>query len=97
MATSSRYGFNGGVRVVTEWAPRQRRYEKAGVALSRTAPPARLLSRLMTARRDQLSKADAVTVAAIEAGVPALRPHAILWTGFIACSGAAMPAHWRRG
>lgn len=65
-------GFNGGLRVVTEWATRQRRCEKAGVELSRTAPPARLLSRLMTARRDHLSKADAVTVAAIEAGVPAL-------------------------
>ncbi len=65
-------GFRGGLRVVTEWATRQRRSEKAGVELSRTAPPARLLSRLMTTRRDDLSKADAVTVAAIETGVPTL-------------------------
>ena len=65
-------GFKGGLRVVTEWATRQRRSEKAAVELSRTAPPARVLSRLMTARRDDLSKADAVTVAAIERGVPTL-------------------------
>jgi len=58
--------------VVTEWATRQRRNETAGVELSRTPPPARVLSRLMTTRRDDLSKADAVTVAAIETGVPTL-------------------------
>jgi transposase len=65
-------GFTGEVRVVTEWVTRQRRSEKAGVELSRTAPPARLLSRLMSTRRDDLTKADAVTVAAIETGVPTL-------------------------
>lgn len=37
-----------------------------------TAPPAGLLSRLMSTRRDDLSKADAITVAAIETGVPTL-------------------------
>jgi transposase len=65
-------GFRGGLRVVAEWATRQRRSEEAGAELSRTAPPARVLSRLMTTRRDDLSKADAVTVAAIETGVPTL-------------------------
>ena len=65
-------GFSGGVRVVAEWATRRRRNEKAGLTLSRTAPPGRLLSRLLTTRRDNLSKADAVMVAAIETGVPAL-------------------------
>jgi transposase len=65
-------GFSGGVRVVAEWATRRRRNEKAGLTLSRTAPPARLLSRLLTTRRDHLSKADAIMVAAIETGVPAL-------------------------
>ena len=65
-------GFRGGVRVVAEWATRRRRNEKAGLTLSRTAPPARLLSRLLTTRRDHLSKADAIMVAAIETGVPAL-------------------------
>ena len=65
-------GFRGGLRVVTEWATRQRRSEKAGIEFSRTAPSARVLSRLMTTRRDDLSKADAVTVAAIETGVPTL-------------------------
>ncbi len=65
-------GFRGGLRVVTEWATRRRRSERSEHAASRTAPPARLLSRLMTMRRDYLSKADAITVAAVEAGVPAL-------------------------
>ena len=65
-------GFRGGLRVVGEWATRQRRSEKAGAELSRTAPPARVLNRLMTAKRDNLSKADAITVAAIEIGVPTL-------------------------
>ena len=65
-------GFRGGLQVVTEWATRQRRSEKAGVVLSGTPPPARVLSRLMTTRRDHLSKADALTVVAIETGVPTL-------------------------
>ncbi len=65
-------GFRGGLRVVTEWATRQRRSEKADVQLARRTPPARLLSRLLTAQRVQLAKTDAVTVAAIETGVPAL-------------------------
>ena len=54
-------GFRGGLRVVTEWATKQRRNEKARLTLARIAPPARLLSRLMTTRREQLSKTDAVT------------------------------------
>ncbi|HEY0340479.1 MAG TPA: ISL3 family transposase [Steroidobacteraceae bacterium] len=65
-------GFKGGLRVVTEWATKRRRSERSGRAASRTVPPARLLSRLMTLRRDHLSKADAITVAAIETGVPML-------------------------
>lgn len=65
-------GFRGGLRVVTEWATRQRRSEKADVQLARKAPPARLLSRLMIVQREQLPRTDAVTVMAIETGVPAL-------------------------
>ena len=65
-------GFRGGLRVVTEWTTRQRRSEKADTNLVRKAPPARFLSRLMTAQRGQLAKIDAITVAAIETGVPAL-------------------------
>ena len=82
-------GFRGGVRVVAEWATRRRRIETVGQTLSRNAPPARQLSRLLTTRRDHLSKADAITVAAIESGVPALgmardltdRFHRMLRTG----------------
>jgi transposase len=65
-------GFTGGLRVVTEWATRRRRSEKAGQEFTRTVPPARLLSRLLTMQRERLSKSDAITVAAVETGVPAL-------------------------
>jgi transposase len=65
-------GFRGCLRVVTEWAARRRRAETVdGGALSR-APSARTIARLMTIGRDSLSKSEAVTVAAIEGGVPSL-------------------------
>ena len=64
-------GFRGGLRVVTEWTTRRRRSEQAETGLTRT-PAARTISRLMTIGRNALSKADTVTVAAIEAGVPML-------------------------
>jgi transposase len=65
-------GFRGSLRVVTEWATRRRRSEATGLGPAGRTPPARRLSRLMTTRREHLSKADAVTVAAIETAVPAL-------------------------
>jgi transposase len=66
-----RQGFRGCLRVVTEWATRRRQAENADGALSRT-PSARTIARLMTIGRDELSKAETVTVAAIEGGVPLL-------------------------
>ena len=75
-------GFRGSLRVVTEWATRQRRTERHGHAVTRTAPPARMLSRLMTMRRDHLSKTDAITVTAIETGVPALAMARVLLERF---------------
>lgn len=65
-------GFQGSSRVVSEWATRRRRAEKATDQQLRKVPSARAIARLMTAARDHLSKADSVTIAAIEAGVPAL-------------------------
>jgi transposase len=64
-------GFRGCLRVVSEWATRRRRSEKAEGALSRTFS-ARTIARLLTIGRDALSKAETVTVAAIEGGVPLL-------------------------
>jgi transposase len=61
-----RQGFRGCLRVVSEWAARRRRAEKVDArALART-PSARTVARLLTIGRDQLSKAETVTVAAIE-------------------------------
>jgi transposase len=57
---------------VTEWATRRRRAEKADAENLQRIPSARTIARLMTIGRDGLSKAETVTVAALEAGVPAL-------------------------
>ena len=65
-------GFRGSLRVVLEWATQRRRAEKADAgSLSRT-PSARTIARLMTIGRDGLTKAETVSIAAIEAGVPSL-------------------------
>jgi transposase len=65
-------GFRGSLRVVAEWATRRRRAEKVDAQNLQRIPSARTIARLMTIGRDLLTKAETVTVAAIEAGVPAL-------------------------
>lgn len=65
-------GFQGSLRVVSEWTTRRRRAEKATNQQLQKVPSARTISRLMTTARDNLSKADTVTIAAIEARVPTL-------------------------
>nr|CAD6617425.1 transposase [Rhizobium sp. Khangiran2] len=64
-------GFGGGLRVVTEWATRRRRAEKAENGLGH-APAARTIVRLMTLERNNLTKAQTMTVAAIEERLPDL-------------------------
>ena len=49
---------------------RRRRAEKADAGSLRRVPSARTIARLMTAGRDALSKSEAVTIAAVEDGVP---------------------------
>jgi hypothetical protein len=58
-------GFGGDFRVVTEWETRRRRAEKAENGLAH-APAARTIARLMPLERDNLTKAQTMTVAAIE-------------------------------
>lgn len=65
-------GFRGCVRVVTEWAARRRRSETADSGSLNRTPSARTVARLMTVGRDALTKAETVTIAAIEAGAPLL-------------------------
>jgi transposase len=65
-------GFRGCLRVVSEWAGRRRRAEKADAEALARAPSARTIARLMTIGRDHLSKSEAVTIAAIERGAPSL-------------------------
>lgn len=65
-------GFKGSLRVVGEWATRQRRAEQTVPSGAGKLPPARKIARLLTVGRDHLSKADAIQVARIEAALPAL-------------------------
>jgi len=65
-------GFRGSLRVVGEWATRQRRSETARLIGIGKSPPARRMARLLTVGRDHLSRADAVLVAQVETALPAL-------------------------
>lgn len=65
-------GFRGSLRVVTEWATRRRRAEKVDADTLHRLPSARTIARMLTIRRDDLSKSETVTVAAVETGVPSL-------------------------
>jgi transposase len=65
-------GFRGCRGVVSEWSGRSKRAEKAEAGAIGCAPSARTIARLLTIGRDQLSKAQTITVAAIERGVGAL-------------------------
>lgn len=65
-------GFRGSLRVASEWATRRRRAERTSEQQLHKVPSARTIARLMTTARDHLSKADTMTIAAIEAGVPTL-------------------------
>ena len=51
------HGFRGSSRVVSEWATRRRRAEKASDQQLQRIPSARTIARLMTSARDHLSKA----------------------------------------
>jgi len=65
-------GFRGSLRVVSEWATRRRRTERSPSGHVGKAPSARRLARLMMSGRTQLSKAEAILVAAVENALPPL-------------------------
>jgi len=65
-------GFRGSLRVVSEWATRRRRAEQANTCGLTRTPSSRTIARLMTFGRDHLTKAETVTVAAVESSVPPL-------------------------
>jgi transposase len=65
-------GFRGQSGVISEWARRRRLAEKADQSALARTPSARSIARLMTLARDDLSKSDAMLVAAIESNVPDL-------------------------
>lgn len=65
-------GFRGSLRVVGEWATRRRRAEEANIERLQRVPSARTLARWLTTGRDRLTKAETLTVATVEDGMPAL-------------------------
>jgi|TARA_R110002051_G_scaffold312932_2_gene388550 transposase len=65
-------GFRGQIGVVSEWVRRRRLAERANQSALARTPSARSIARLMTLARNDLSKSDAVLVAAIESNVPDL-------------------------
>ena len=72
-------GFKGSLRVVAEWATRRRRAETISRQQLQRVPAARTLAQLMTMKRDHLTKAETVTVAAIEQSIPMLADaHALI-------------------
>jgi transposase len=75
-------GFRGSLRIVTEWATRRRRAEKVDADTLHRVRSARTIARLMTLERNDLSEAETVTVAAVEAGVPSLVDARCIIEGF---------------
>jgi len=65
-------GFQGSLRVVGEWATRQRRAEAAIPHGSGKCPPSRKIARMMTSGGHHLSKADSIFVAQVEHALPQL-------------------------
>jgi transposase len=64
---------------MAEWATRRRRAETISRQQLQRVPAARTLAKLMTMKRDHLTKAETVTVAAIEQSVPMLADaHAVV-------------------
>lgn len=72
LAPHNQHGFRGSRRVAGEWATRRRRADQANDKNLRRVPSARTIAPLMTSHRDRLSRAETITLAAVEDGVPAL-------------------------
>lgn len=64
--------------MVAEWATRRRRAETVSDQQLRKVPAAKTIARLMTMKRDHLTKGETITVTAIEKAVPTLADARIL-------------------
>ncbi|MGI4793545.1 MAG: transposase, partial [Janthinobacterium lividum] len=64
--------FKGCSRVVAEWTARRRRADRMLTQGLQKSPSARTLARLLAGAHDHLTRADTMTVAAVEAAVPGL-------------------------
>ncbi len=71
-------GFRGSLRVVTEWATRRRRAEPSSFGAPRPCPSTRAIAQMMVLCRQDLTREETITVAAIEASIPRLGEAAVL-------------------
>jgi transposase len=71
-------GFKGSLPVVAEWATPRRRAETVSDQQLQKVPAAKTITRLITMKRDHLTKAETVTVTTIEKAVPTLADARIL-------------------
>ena len=83
-------GFHGSARVVSEWATRRRRDERAG-AMPRKSPTASVIARCLTIHRDVGSAYAAMIVATVEDGVPKIAAARDLLERFHAMMRARRP------
>jgi hypothetical protein len=90
-------GFRGSRRVVSEWATRRKRTEKADAETLNRIPSARAIARLLTISRDNLTKYETVIIAAIEGGVPLLVKARDIIAEFHRMMGARRKTSLRRG
>ena len=72
MAAVENAGLSWFRRVVSEWATRRKRADEADAETLNRIPSARTGARFLTTSRDNLTKSETVTIAAIEGGVPLL-------------------------
>jgi transposase len=72
LTSAEKLRYESYLRRVGEWATRRRRSERASKQQLQRIPSARTIAHLMTVNRNCMTEADAVVIAAIEAGVPSL-------------------------
>lgn len=65
-------GFRGSLRVVSEWATRRKRGDKADAESLTRIPSARTIAYLLTTSRDNLTKSETLTIACNRRRVPLL-------------------------
>lgn len=83
-------GLRGSLRVVTKWATRRRGADNVDADTLHRVPSARTIARLTTIERNDLSRAETLTDAGVQAGVPSLEAREII-------DGLHVMIRWKAG